>query len=144
MKVTSLNNPQKLLTELEQSLLPLGIILYDISLPTNSSIKFRAKRTYNKSYVAGGMKYGNPVHVGSFTPAPRLAKHLHYEEWACINDLINDICNTYQLNGTCRSYFDQNCTYIRKNGDTLWSSELDKDDIDTLILCAQNHTSKAS
>ena len=146
MKVTRLTQPELLQTKLEAALAPLGIILYDVSFPTRSSFKFRAKRSFNKLYCAGGLKFGVPVGnaFSGYHGPLRQAAHLHWEEWACINDLINDICNRYDLKGTFKSYFDGDYQFVRKNGIRTWISEITDDQIDNMLLEAQNSLSKAS
>lgn len=137
MKVTKLNRPDLLLSKLQYSLKQFGIELYNIEL-TRSSVKFRAKRLFNKPYYAGGTKFGNPVYSNIYyTPKSRKLNCLHWEEWAIINDLINDICSTYQLGGKLRSYFEGAIRDIRSNNRAVWTSPLDNNDIDLLLEEAQ-------
>ena len=121
MKITKLTNTKlfkaKLITRLKKH----DIELYDVEIISKSAVKFRARRTFNKPYCGGGIKYGQPI--GNFffsAPKLRQTKHLHWEEWALVNNTINEICDEYGLNGTCRSWFDGCSQYIRKDGVIQW------------------------
>lgn len=137
MRVTKLQQPELLVKQLEFALTKFGIELYDINYPTRTSVSFRAKRQFNKPYYGGGTKFGAPCYNSNYyTPSAKNAKHLHWEEWAILNDLINDICDCYELGGSCQSYFDGEKQYIRRDGNKQWTSPLDQHDIDSLIQCA--------
>ncbi len=126
MKVTKLNQPELFITKMQDILNAYGIELWDISYPTKSSVKFRASRTFNKPYCGGGMKYGQPIPnpYGFINGNIKQAKHLHWEEWAVINDTLNRVCDAYDLGGSCKSWFDAAPQWVRRNGVQLWQSDL--------------------
>ena len=145
MRINKLNQPQLLLSKLQYSLSNFGIELYDVDHPSKTSVKFRARRLFNKDYCGGGMKYGSPIgNSFGYHGTIRQASHLHWEQWAIINDLINDICDTYELGGCIKSQVDGCQQWVRIKGKREWNSELTKDDTDDLLLEAQKHISKAS
>ena len=133
------------MAKLVYALNKLGIALYQVNYTTKSSVNFRVSRLFNKPYAGGGMKFGNPIGCGNYyQPTIRQAKHLHWEEWAIVNDLINDICDKYDLGGSLKSWFDGELQWVRRNGVQQWWSNLKEYEIDELRLEAQKHTSKAS
>ena len=121
--------PSVLERELRKRLKDFSIELYNIEM-TSKSLKFRAKRTYNNKYVGGGVRFGDAIYFNNFyQPKWKNAKHLHWEEWAVINDLINVICDEHDLDGSCKIFFDRQNQYIRKNGERWWSSNLSSDEL---------------
>lgn len=147
MQVTKLNNPELFITKLEYYLKPYGIELHQVEYRTRSSVNFRASRVFNKPYTGGGVKFGAAIAVNGFgqllsnivTPKFKQSKVLHWEEWAVINYLINHICDEFQLQGQCKSYFDFKTQYIRKNGIQTWTSPLAYTDYTNLREIARNH-----
>ncbi|MCK5605106.1 hypothetical protein KAR91_24665 [Candidatus Pacearchaeota archaeon] len=129
MKITKLKNKEAFLFYIQNDLIKLGIILYDISFPTKTSIKFRAKRKFNKLYSGGGVKFGNYKNYGNI----KKAAYLHWEEWAFVNEFINKICDNYSCGGSLKSWVDGQETWIRKNGQICWNNPCGKDDYLDLI-----------
>jgi hypothetical protein len=110
------------ITKLESVLREARIELYDVFILNPCAVKFRAKRDHSLLYCAGGMRNGQPIHYNPFfTRKLRKSKCLHYEEWALVNDAINEILDDLDANGTCKSFFDGGQVYIRKDGVKLWN-----------------------
>ena len=128
MKITRLNNPNLLLMALQKRLMEFCIELFDIEIG-RKNLKFRAKRTFNKPYAGGGVKWGEPANNNDWHyPKMRQARYLHYEEWALINDTINDVCDEYGLGGRFSSWFDGKQRLIRdctQENPVLWSGDYD-------------------
>lgn len=98
------------------------IEIYDIDRG-NTWFKFRAKRTYNKPYCGGGVKYGQScaqLNGSWYSPTWKQAKHLHWEEWKMINDTINDILDDLDASGSFQSWFDGKKQWIRRKGVVKW------------------------
>ena len=93
------------------------IELYDMELKAKS-FKFRARRTFNKPCLGGGMKYGQPIQ--RYSGKLKMARHLHWEEWKLINDSINDILDILDAHGSFKSWFDGENRWIRQNGIVKW------------------------
>lgn len=147
MKITKLEKPLFLFNELEDLLACYGIEFYDVVVGSDS-LKFRAKRAFNKPYAGGGMKLGvscaslNPSYFGGFERKTKMAKHLHWEEWAVINDIINSICDEHDLGGSFKSWFDGKENWIRRNGEQLWKSPLTREQRADLELEAHANFNK--
>jgi len=133
MKVTRLKNVSLFEMQLKEHLAQHKIELYDIKYPSASSISFRARRTYNKPYVGGGVKYGEPIarnglgmllYPSILEPKFRQSKVLHWEEWALINNTINDLCDKENQGGSLKSWFDGGLRWIRQNGVVMWYADL--------------------
>jgi hypothetical protein len=125
MKVTKIKKGMvnAFITKLTENLKELRIDLYDVEC-TSTSVKFRAERDHNLLYAGGGMRNGQPIRQNAYyTPKLKQAKYLHYEEWALVNDAINEILDDLDGGGSCLTYFDGERQYIRENGEKLWSSE---------------------
>jgi hypothetical protein len=130
MKITKLTNREEFLGLLVPGLREIGIVIHNVSGPTSTSLQFRAKRLFNKPYVGGGMKFGEPI--SNFPSKSKMRHSLHWEEWSYLNDLVNDICDKLNCGGSLKSYFDGELTWIRRDGKKQWKSGLTQDDIQKL------------